>query len=292
LLGRLDVFHSCDPFVPPMKKCLGIVTVHDLSQKKFPRFFERRVLRWDRYLRDSLQRAAAVVVPSNSTKNDLLEMFNVTEEKVHVVPTPVNASFRREPILGFDGHVGEKFRLESPFALSVGTLEPRKNILSVVRAFELVHRAHNTPLRLVLVGKRGWMYQEIFEAIRASPVGGLVRYLGYISDDELASVYRQAQVFVYPSFYEGYGFPVLEAMVSGTPVVTSRNSSLEEIAQGAAFLIDPRSTEELANAMYTLSEDSSRRSELIFAGLQRARQCSPQIASARILRIYESLNLL
>jgi glycosyltransferase involved in cell wall biosynthesis len=284
-----DLFHSSDPFLPPMREKTGIATVHDLSQKRFPQFFEQRILRQERYLSRSLANAAAIIVPSHQTKDDLLEMFHLPEEKVLLVSAPVHPLFRPGSDESADQYTITKYRLKRPFALFVGTIEPRKNIVSLIKAFELLRHTHKTGLNLVLVGKRGWLYQDIFKAMDVSPVRSRIQYHQYVPDSDLASLYRLAHFFAYPSIYEGYGFPVLEAMASGTPVVTSNSSSLREIAEGAALLIDPLKTEELAHAMHTLAESSSQRAQLIGAGLQRVKEISSFDTAEKVLQLYESI---
>jgi glycosyltransferase involved in cell wall biosynthesis len=288
-IADFDLFHSSDPFLPPMRKRRGIATVHDLCQKRFPQFFEQRILRQERYLSGSLSNAAAIIVPSHQTKDDLLEMFHLPEEKVHLVSAPVHPLFCPRSDESVDEYTMTRYRLNRPFALFVGTMEPRKNIVSLIKAFELLHRSEKIALNLVLVGKRGWLYEDIFRAMDASPVRSRIQYHEYVPDSDLASLYRLAHLFVYPSIYEGYGFPVLEAMASGTPVVTSNSSSLREVAEEAALLVDPLKTEELAHAMYTLTESSSERAQLIGAGLQRVKQISSLDPAKKVLQLYESI---
>lgn len=288
-IGDFDLFHSTDPFLPPIKRGKGVAMVHDLSQKRFPQFFERTVLRWDRFVHQAVMSADAIIVPSAQTRFDLLEMFHIPDERVHLVQYPVHDLFHREADTAADMEVKSTFHLDAPFALFVGTIEPRKNLLALVKAFEELQRVHKTDLCLVLAGKRGWMYEDIFKAIRISPSRSLIRYLKYVSDRELASLYRLAQFFVYPSLYEGFGFPVLEAMASGTAVVTSNSSSLKELAEGAALLIDPTDTAQLVHAMYTLAHDASRRAELAKAGVERAKQFSPPASAEKILSLYQFL---
>jgi glycosyltransferase involved in cell wall biosynthesis len=286
---KFDVFHGSDPLLPPMREKRGIATVHDLCQKRFPQFFEQRILRQEKFLSRSLANAAAIIVPSHQTRNDLLEMFRLPEEKVHLVSAPVHPLFRPGSDESADQYTITKYRLKRPFALFVGTMEPRKNIVSLIKAFELLHRSGKIALSLVLAGKRGWLYQDIFKGIESSPVRSRIQYLEYVPDSELASLYRLAQLFVYPSVYEGYGFPVLEAMASGTPVITSNSSSLREIGLGAALLIDPGDVEELTHAMHMLIEDSTLHAELSFRGLQRVGRYSTKAASERLLGLYQSL---
>ena len=284
-----DLFHSPDPLLPPAGRKRTIATLHDLSYKKFPQFFERHVLRWDKSVARSVKSASAVIVPSEHTKSDLLEFFKIPEERVEVVYFPVSSMFHPGSDAKSDEAVGKKHGLQSPFALFVGTIEPRKNLTRLVKAFEMLHREKKSELRLVLVGKRGWLCDRIFETLAVSGVRERIQYLEYVADEELASIYRLAQFLVYPSMYEGYGFPVLEAMASGIPVITSNTSSLKEIGLGAAFLADPMNIEELAQAMQRMAETASLRMELSQRGIEQVKKFSSQTAAAKVLRLYHSL---
>jgi glycosyltransferase involved in cell wall biosynthesis len=289
IVGMCDVFHSMDPFLPPLRKARGIATVHDLAQRKFPGFFERNVLKWEKHIHRSLDRAAAIVVPSNQTRDDLLEAYHIDENKIHRVHVPVNPLFRQQPDPETEERTRVKYALSYPFVLFAGTLEPRKNIVRLVQAFQLVADSSSLPVHLLLAGKRGWMYEGILQAIRSSDVRNRIHLLEHVTDAELASLYRQASVFAYPSLYEGHGSPVVEAMASGIPVVTSNSSSLRELASGAAELIDPERVEDIAGAITSLLGDDSRRRHLIASGLERARLYSHSVAAGEVLRVYHTV---
>lgn len=288
LLGNIHIFHSTDPMLPPTLKAKTVCTVHDLAYKKLPDCFEQRVLRWEKYLRRSLRKAHAVVVPSQSTKDDLVEMFGVDSHRVHIVRLPPGEVFSSD-LSPHDGGVRKKSHFHRPYLLSVGTMEPRKNVQSLVKAFEIMCADKQLELDMVLVGKKGWLYQDIFRTINTSNVKSRIFYLEYVADGELAALYRRALFTVYPSLYEGYGFPVLEAMASGAPVITSDNSSMKEIAEGAAILIDPHSLEQLVHAMRQLVDDEPLRAELKKEGLKRVQQFTTNSAVTEILRMYEEL---
>jgi glycosyltransferase involved in cell wall biosynthesis len=288
LVGDVDLFHSTDPLLPPTAKAKTVCTVYDIAYKKFPALFERRVIRWGRYLEQSLQKANAIVVPSQSTKDDLVEMFGVDSARLHIVRVPAAETFAADAVSS-DAQVLAKFHLSRPFLLSVGTVEPRKNFISVVKAFETLCSDTKIKLDVVLAGKKGWFYEDIFRAINDSSVRERILYLEYVDDRELAALYRRALFTVYPSLYEGYGFPVLEAMACGAPVITSNNSSMKEIAEGAAILVDPHSIEQLVDAMTQLVDGEPRRAELRKEGLRRAHQYTSASAAADILRMYEEL---
>lgn len=288
-IGEFDVFQSVDPFLPPTRKKKTVATVHDLCSFRFPHFFEQSVLRWDKFAGRSVLSASAIIVPSLSTLNDVLEHYQVPEARVKVVRPPVNALFRPDPVPLIDSQIRTKYNLQRPFVLFVGTLEPRKNVLSIIKAFELLHRKKTLDIELVIVGKKGWMFGQIFEAVANSPVRAKIRYIEFIPDGDLAAVYRNAELFVYPSIYEGHGSPVVEAMASGKAVVTSNTSSLKEIAEGSALLVDPSSIDELAHAMETLLEDTDLRKQLSARALKTAERFSGSSSANELLALYQSL---
>lgn len=288
-VGEFDIFHGMEPLLPPVGKRKSIATLYDLSYKRYPEFFESHILRWDNSIARSLRNASAIVVPSEYTKADLLEFFKVPEDRVHVIHLPISEMFHAQTDTKHDETAVSKFGLEFPFALFVGTLEPRKNIVSLLKAFELAHREKGMMLHLVLVGKRGWLSKGIFDALASSAVRDKIHYLEYVADENIASLYRVAQFLVYPSMYEGYGLPVLEAMASGLPVLTTRSSSLKEIAEGAAMLVDPTNLDQLAHAIGELTEKEILRGELSKRGLERVKKFSAESAGKKVLDLYESL---
>ncbi len=288
-VGEFDIFHGMEPLLPEVGKRKSIASVYDLSYKRFPEFFEKHVLRWDNSIARSMRNASAIVVPSQHTKADLLEFFKIPEEKVHVIHLPISEMFHVRTGPDRDEAVVSKFGLQFPFALFVGTLEPRKNIVALVKAFESAHREKSMNLHLVLVGKRGWLSREIFDALDSSAVRDRIHYLEYVADEDIASLYRLAQFLVYPSMYEGYGLPVLEAMASGLPVLTSRSSSLKEIAEGAAMLVDPTNPDQLAHAIGELAHKEILRRELSKRGLERVKMFSAESAGKKVLDLYKLL---
>lgn len=288
-IGEHDIYHNTDPLLPPAKNNVRVITVHDLSYKIFPQFFEHNVLRWDSFIVRSVQLCDAIIVPSLQTKMDVTNIFKTSADKIHVIRFPVSSKFSSDshPI---DEEVERKFQLNVPFALFVGTLEPRKNIPRLIKAFEMLHKDNQVQLHLVLAGKRGWLYQQIIEAILHSPVRKKIHYLEYVSDDDLASLYRLSEFVVFPSMYEGYGFPVLEAMASGKAVITSNTSSMKEVGEGAALLTDPYNVAELAQAMKILHHDESQRRVYEQRGIEHMRKFSSQQAAQNLLTVYQSLS--
>lgn len=286
-VGTVDIFHSTDPMVPPARRAKRIATVHDCAYKKFPALFEPRVLAWDAYVQRALRVADAIVVPSEQTMHDVVEFFKVENARLHIIHPPVDDifSYRRENCRSTLGMSS----ISKPYILFVGTIEPRKNILSIIKAFEHVRRELRDDVDLVIAGKKGWLFAETLRAIETSSEKASIRYREYVSEEELACLYRQAICFVYPSLYEGYGFPVLEAMASGVPVITSNNSAMREFADGVALLVPPDSIHDIADAIHMLVTNEVRRVEMKQRGLHVVKQFSSQQAAQALLTLYGEL---
>ncbi len=290
IVKGIDIFHSADPLLPPLNTAKGVITIHDLVYKKYPNLLQKQVLKWDTYIFKSVERANAIITLSNQSRNDIIEFFPFAADKIKVVHFPIESIFTNIPEPNYDNLIKSKHNLDNPFILFVGTIEPRKNLINLIRAFEMFQHKHKSPLQLVICGKPGWLYKDIFESIKQSSIVSKIRYLNYLPEKELASLYRLSHYFVYPSLYEGYGFPVLEAMASGTPVITSNTSSLKEIAEGAAILVDPTSIEELSNSITILYKNDSLRNELSKKGLERIKLFNTETAAAQVLDIYKQLS--
>lgn len=289
IIAEFDVFHSADPMLPPLAKAKGLVMIHDLAYKKFPHFFERHVVAWDKFVARSVERADAIIVPSEQTRSDLLAYFPPSIGKIHLVRFPISSMFVPPSMGHSDPQQRPTLALPDRFILYVGTIEPRKNLERLIQAFELFSRPPRSDVHLLLVGKLGWLYDGVFDRLNHSPVRHRIHHAGYVEDRHLPYLYRRAEFFVYPSLYEGYGFPVLEAMASGTAVITSNSSSLKEIAQGASILINPASVEEMAEAMQLFADNPSLRAEYSRRGLIRAGEFSAQEAADAVLNLYQSL---
>jgi glycosyltransferase involved in cell wall biosynthesis len=257
--AHADVLH-CPTFRAPVRSPVPlVVTVLDLAVLRHPEFFNRWTRRYSRSLVPRVVRAAdRLIAISEFTKRELVELLRVREEHVHVVPVPPREGFSP------DGPAAE-----GDYVLAVGTLEPRKNLQRLVEA------ARQADLELRVVGARGW------GAVEADGRG--IRWLGEVPDEDLRALYRGASCLAYPSLYEGFGIPILEAMASGTPVVTSAGGSTEEVAGGAAVLVDPLDPSSIAGG---IAEAVRRRDQLVPAGLERARDFSWADVAERTVEVY------
>jgi len=271
----LDLFHGTNFEVPLWGAALRVVTVHDLSLLVRPETHERRRV-WRARLRLPLmaRRADAVVTPTEAARREVMERLGLPASKVFAVPEAAREIFRPAP---FEATAEARRRLGvgDEFLLAVGTIEPRKNLPALLGAFEEVVRARpGSDLQLVLAGRAGWMSEELLAGLEGSPARGRVVLTGYVPDADLRDLYSSCRLFVYPSLYEGFGLPPLEAMRCGAPVVASRAAAVAEVAGGAARLFETESREDLARALSELLGDEGARRDLSERGLRRAAEFS------------------
>ncbi len=267
-----------------------IVTIYDLSFMKFPASFNSLNRVYLNYaVRDSLRRSDRAIAISESTKRDLVSQFRVRPAKVQVIYCGVDLSFMPASDPSSAAQLRARYSLSEKFILYVGTIEPRKNIVRLLRAFARAKRDAGLPHRLVLVGARGWKYEEVDRVIEEEGIAREVVFTGYVPQEELASCYRAADLFVYPSLYEGFGLPPLEAMACGTPVVTSNTSSLPEVVGDAALLVDPEDEQALAGAIVRALTDHSLRERMTARGVAQAARFSWARAARETTALYREV---
>ena len=284
---RLDLLHALAYVTPIATPCPTVVTVHDLSFVRYPEAFRPlHRLYLQTMTRRSVFQARRIITDSYSTRNDLVRLWGVPADRISVVPIGVADEYRPVPVAEV-----ERFRrqrsLPDRFVLYLGTLEPRKNVMAVVEAFaRWVQTTRDRQVWLVVAGAKGWDYQSIFARVQALGISNRVLFPGYVPAVELPAWYRAAEVFLYPSLYEGFGLPPLEAMACGTPVITSNTSSLPEVVGDAALLVDPYDVEAIAEALARLLEDKELRQRLREAGLARARLFSWERTARETIAAY------
>jgi glycosyltransferase involved in cell wall biosynthesis len=284
-LAGLDVLHAPSPAAipPPGPGQRLVVTVHDVAFRLFPSMYPPA---WRTLFRMGLRRAAsradAVIAVSEHTARDVTRVAGIERERIHVVPlaasTPGPAA---DP-----GPVLERLGIPEPYVLFVGTLEPRKNLIRLIRAYRRIAGRH--PHALVLAGPSGWRGSALRRELAAAGPGRVVA-TSRVDAAELEALYRGATAFAYPSLYEGFGLPVLEAMIRGVPAVVARSSSLPEVAGSAALLIDPRSVEDIAAGLERLITDEQERQRLTAAGPVRAAAFSWERSARMTLDVYRSV---
>ncbi|MDQ2902571.1 MAG: glycosyltransferase family 1 protein [Ktedonobacteraceae bacterium] len=287
---KIDVLHSPVNVQPERlpHTCAGVVTLPDLAFLRFPHVLTRAKRLYHRtFTVHSLRRATMIISLSESTKRDAVELVGVPAERIQTVYPCIDARFTRswdeEALRAFR----EKQGLEQGFILYLGTLEPRKNIDTLVEAYARLRQAYTIQEKLVLAGGKGWLYDAIFEKVQGLGLESEVLFPGYVADADQSLWYHAAAAFAYPSLYEGFGLPVAEALVSGVPVVTSNVSSLPEAGAGVALTVDPHNVEALAEALHkALTEEEFRQRCKVMAPVV-AQQFSAQSMGEQTRAVYE-----
>lgn len=276
LIGDYDIYHFPNFILPPMSKGKSIVTVHDLAFIRYPEYIEPKNLKYlQTQLPRSLKAAHKIIAVSQFTKQELIDIFNLPEEKIAVVYEGVGESFKRI----------DKTEKKMPYkyVLCTSTLEPRKNIEGLIRAF---HVSGLKDYKLVITGGKGWLYEGIFKLIKELGLEKDIVFLGYVKDVDLPIIYSGASLFVFPSFYEGFGLPLLEAMACGVPVVSSR---VNEILGDNAYFIDPKEPSDIANGITEVLNNMDLQQELIRKGLDHVKKFTWQRCAEETLKVYKSL---
>lgn len=289
--GPTDIYHGPDFVLPPLgRNVRKVVTIHDLAFLEHP---EYAVPALAEYLRKVVPEAVAaadvVATVSSEVSRTLIEHFQTPREKLVVIPNGVQPYFRRitDPIL-LDA-TQHKFKLKHPLVLAVGTQEPRKNHQGVIKAFHQAQKQKGGPAMLAIAGGDGWLYEETQQLVRDLNLERKVRFLGRVTDHELITLYSMADVFAFPSFFEGFGIPPIEAMACGAPVITSNTSALPEVVGNAALQVDPHNVDELAQAILRLLQDEQLREDLRQKGYERARLYTWERSAQKMLHVYEQL---
>lgn len=282
----LDLFHGTNFDIPLWKRCPAILTIHDLSDFLYPETHEARgVWRARRRLPFMARTATQIVTHSESVRREVIEHLQVSREKVIAIPAAARSVFRPLPP---DQTIETRKRLgvEDEFLLFVGTIEPRKNLIVLLNAYRELLRATELHPQLVIAGKKGWLTDSLFSSLRELGIEERVLFTGYLSDNDLCALYSSCRVFIYPSKYEGFGLPPLEAMACGAPVIASSIPSIREVTGESARLVAPAGSDDLAQAIVTLLRDENERQRLSVAGLKRAQQFSWNHTAQLMLGVY------
>ncbi len=289
--GQVDIYHGPDFALPPTGKTLRkVVTVHDLAFLEHPEYaVPSLAATLGKVVPEAVAAADVVCTVSQEVSRTLIKHFHTPREKLTVIPNGVSPYFRRitDPILLQSTH--HKFGLKHPFVLGVGTLEPRKNHIGLIKAFYQAQKKKNGPAMLALAGGKGWLYEETMQLVEELKLTKKVRFLGRVTDLELVTLYSMADVFAFPSFAEGFGVPPLEAMACGVPVITSNTSSLPEVVGNAGLLVDPHNTGELSTAIMRILGDKQLQEDLRQKGYERVKHFTWQEAARKMLTVYQKL---
>jgi len=292
-IGKSDIYHLPSPDIIGPYSGKLIVTIHDLIYKTYPQAHTPATIEsTEKYMQAIAAKADKIICISENTRRDLHSIFNIPLEKSCVVYNgvdhdlffPISAHERLEAVNQLKG-IG----IPKPYVLYVGTIEPRKNLKGLLESFALLKAKKVFQGQLVVAGMKGWMQESLGDLIKKLDIQSDVVFAGFVSDVQLRRLYNLAEVFVFPSFYEGFGFPILEAFCCGAPVITSRTSSCGEIASDAAVLTDPSDSKAIASAMEQVLTDKTLKKTIRQAGLKRAKEFSFLNTAKQTLNVYHGL---
>jgi len=283
-----DVFHA-QYVLPPFMKSKTVLAIHDLAHEHYPEFFHPLEARRMKILVPwSAKRASHIMTISDFSADDIARRFNLPREKITVAHLAASPDFHPRDKGESREHLARKFGLTFPFILYVGRIQARKNLSRLVEAYARL-RKQGLEAKLVLVGKKDWQAGQLLEKIKELGLEDCVMFPGFVPFDDLPIFYNAAEVFAFPSFFEGFGLPVVESMASGLPTITSFGSSLEEVAGDGALLIDPRDTGSIADALGKVLGDPGLQRDLTARGLKRSKDFTPENLAEKALAVYRSL---
>jgi len=288
---RPDVYHAPHYVLPAGVRCPSVVTIHDCIHLMFPQYLPNRLAY--AYARAQMWAAArrsdCILTVSEASKRDILHLFNVPPEKIVVVYNAIDSHFAVTPSEEAVARVRERYQLNHQFVLYVGNIKPHKNLVRLIEAFDELRRSGFEHVKLLIIGDEISKLPSLRRAVHHYKLHKQVRFLGYLSDDQLAILYRLASVFAFPSLYEGFGLPPLEAMASGTPVVTSNVSSLPEVVGDAAVLVNPYDVDAIVEGLRRVLTDPALAAEMRRKGIERAREFSWERSVAKTWGVYQQV---
>ena len=289
---RVSLFHEPHYVLPPLTPCRSVVTIHDCIHLRFPQYLPNRLAY--AYARASLwtatHRAARVITVSETSKRDILSYFRVPESRVEVIYNAIDERFWQQPTADDMERVRQRYQLNAPFVLYTGNIKPHKNLERLIEAFNMLRQVPDLKdVQLLIIGDEISKYASLRRCVHRYKLHKHVRFFGFVTDQTLAALYRLADVFVFPSLYEGFGLPPLEAMASGTPVIASNASSLPEVVGNAALMVDPYDPAAIADAMRRVLTDGALRADLRAKGFDRARSFSWERSIRRVREIYDEV---
>ncbi len=286
---RLTLLHSPD-FIPPFHfSGLSVITVHDLAFLIYPQILTKDSIRYYGQIEEAVERADHIIAVSKWTKKDLIEQLGVPEAKITVIYEAAEEIYHPIDPQEAKNKVRELFGLDERFILFVSTIEPRKNVPTLLKAFKIIRERCREDVKLVLVGKKGWLSERVFQMVDELNLHRDVLFLGFLPSEKLLYLYNTASLLVLPSLYEGFGLPILEAMACGLPVVASGVASIPEVTGSAALLVDPEDEEALAAAIRRILKEPEVARELREKGLKRASLFSWKKTAEQTLQVYRKV---
>jgi glycosyltransferase involved in cell wall biosynthesis len=290
LQRKIDVIH-CTDFIPPLYyRGPTVITVHDLAFLLYPHFLTRRSARYYGLIDRAVRHATRIIAVSEATKRDLVRLTGAPESKITVIyeaAEPIYYPIHDQDVLA---RIHEKYHLPEQLILFVGTIEPKKNLPTLIRAFRGLIDRYKSVADLVIVGKQGWLYDDVYQLIDTLRLKERVHFLGRVPTTDLPHLYNAAQMLVLPSYYEGFGLPPLEAMACGVPVIVSDTPALSETVADAGLRVSPEDGEGLTVAMWRLLTDDNLRADMIAKGLKRAASFSWKRAAQETLEVYRKVS--
>jgi glycosyltransferase involved in cell wall biosynthesis len=289
--ARATLFHAPHYVVSPLTRCPYVVTIHDCIHLRFPQYLpNRRAYVYARTMMGlAARRSRRILTVSQASKQDILKYLHVPAAKVEVVYNALDERLASAPTDDDLQRVRERFLLTSPFILYTGNIKPHKNVERLIEAYSILRRRGVEDVKLLIIGEEVSKYPGLRRLVHRHQLHAHVRFFGHVPDATLAALYRMAAVFVFPSLYEGFGLPPLEAMAAGAPVITSNISSLPEVVGDAALLIDPMNAAAIADAIARVLTDEPLRASLIARGHERVKAFSWERSVARIRQIYQDV---
>ena len=288
---KADILHCPDYLIPPTLNKNIVLTIHDLAFLRFPEFnFDWFIKKYTGEVKKNAQISKKIIADSKNTKNDIVRFFKIDPAKIEVVYLAADNLFKKLLEKEKDISVLKKYKIDKKYILSVGTIEPRKNFITLIEAFNLIkHNINNFDYKLVIAGQTGWKSEATYEKREKSPYKEDILFIGRVPDQDLVQIYNQAELFVYPSLFEGFGLPPLEAMSCGLPVIASRTSSLKEVVGDAGILISPGDNIELQKQILYVLKNEEIKEELKEKSLFRAKKFSWVDTAGRTLDIYNRI---
>lgn len=283
-----DVFH-CQYILPLAVRSKTVVTIHDLAHEHYPEYFARmEAVRMRKLVPWSARRADHIITVSEYSARDIETVYGIPRSRITVAYQAAPAKFRPRDQQNCRAHLESAYGLRSPFLLYVGRVQARKNLIRLVEAYALV-RGQHPDLKLVIVGKPDLHYEKLLARVQELRLNDAVVFPGYVPDDDLPLFYNAAEIFIFPSIFEGFGLPIMESMASGVATITSAGSCLTEIAGDGALLVDPLRVDAIAEGIRGVLERPELKSQLIERGLRRSASFSTQSFAGKILEVYRSL---
>jgi glycosyltransferase involved in cell wall biosynthesis len=285
--SSFDLFHGTNYEIPFWSRCPSVVTIHDLSLLLHPEAHRQHLVRRARWRLPRMAKSATrIITPSESVKREVCETLKINPDKIVVTPEAPRATFKRREGAAV-AELRQRLGIGKDFVLFVGTVEPRKNLHRLVEGFERLLRTTSASPQLVIAGGQGWLMDNFSSVIKEKKLEDRICLTGYLEDEDLCALYSSCKAFVYPSLYEGFGLPPLEAMACGAPVITSRIASITETVGTAARLVDPLDVDDLARAIAEMLSDGQQRKHFSEAGAERVKKFTWEQTAIKTLEVYK-----